>query len=226
MRCFGGFEIAVDGAAVDLGEMRPRAQALLRLLALEHGRAIHRERLIDTLWPGASVTVGARRLQVAISSIRTVLQSALPSGADVVRRTGDSYRLVLPDAAVDVHDVRSVARRGGRRSRSAATHRAARRAAMERYTGELLPEDGSADHVVGERERLRLAAATASCALARDHLSAGQFAEAAAAARRSLELDRYQDSAWQLLVDALTAVRRSVRSAARRAGTPARSGRT
>jgi two-component SAPR family response regulator len=80
-----------------------------------------------------------------------------------------------------------------------------RRNAMERYTGELLPEDGSADHVVGERERLRFAAATTSCAIARDHISAGQFTEATAAARRSLELDRYQDSAWQLLVDALSA---------------------
>jgi DNA-binding SARP family transcriptional activator len=204
VRCLGGFAIAVNGAVVDLADTRPRAQALLRLLALEHGRAIHRERLIDTLWPGASVAIGSRRLQVAISSIRTVLQSALPTGADVVRRAGDSYRLVLPDAAVDVQEFDQLLADAAAES-DPSRRIDLRRSAMERYTGDLLPEEGSADHVVGERERLRLAAATASCAIARDHHGAGQFAEATAAARRSLELDRYQDSAWRLLIDALSA---------------------
>lgn len=42
--CFGGFEIVVDGQPADLHELRPRALALLRLLAVHHDTPIHRER--------------------------------------------------------------------------------------------------------------------------------------------------------------------------------------
>ena len=56
VRCFGGFGIDVDGMAVELGQLRPRARALLRLLALSPDRDVHREHLIDALWPGVDLT--------------------------------------------------------------------------------------------------------------------------------------------------------------------------
>ncbi len=203
--CFGGFEVFVDGRPADLGALRPRALALLRLLALEHDTNVHRERLIDMLWPGAALDVGIRRLQVAVSSVRTALQHAGVADLDAVRRIGDSYRLVLTDADVDVARFEELLAQARRETRNAGRRIELRTRALDLYAGELFPEEGTIDYVVAERERLRLAAADAACALARDHAAGGDLAAASTAARASIRLDRYQDAAWELLADCLAA---------------------
>jgi hypothetical protein len=48
-------------------------------------------------------------------------------------------------------------------------------------------------------------AADAASALARDHTEGGDLAAAGTAARTSIRLDRYQDTAWELLADSLAA---------------------
>ena len=63
------------------------------------------------------------------------------------------------------------------------------------------PEDGPAEYVAGSREHFRLAAGSASAALAQDLRALGRLREALEAARTSVRLDRYQDLAWQLLID-------------------------
>ncbi|HEU5266292.1 MAG TPA: hypothetical protein VFU35_06310, partial [Jatrophihabitans sp.] len=203
--CFGGFQISVDGQPVDLGELRPRALALLRLLVLEHDTNLHRERLIETLWPGAALDAGIRRLQVAISSVRNVLHRTGVSGLDAVRRNGDSYRLVLADASVDVTRFEQLLAAARHERHSVSRRIDLRTSALDLYVGELFPEDGSADHIAAERDRLRVAAADAACELARDHAAQEDLTAAASAARRSLRLDRYQDLAWELLADTLAA---------------------
>jgi len=204
IRCLGGFEIEITGQAVDLGALRPRARALLRLLALSPDRDVHREHLVDALWPGADLTAGTRRLQVAVSSVRQLLEQAGLAGTDVLARHGDAYRLALP--AGSVVDVRSFERglrdadsAAGRGDNSAAA--AARAAALSWYRGDLLPEDGPADHVAAERDRLRLLAAGASATLAQEYRALGRLPEALTVARQSVHLDRYQDLAWELLAD-------------------------
>jgi DNA-binding SARP family transcriptional activator len=202
--CFGGFRIVVDGSPADLGELRPRALALLRILALDYGTSVHRERLIDVLWPGAALDIGTRRLQVGISSIRSALQHCGITDLDAVRRTGDSYRLVLSDAAVDVRqfDELLVA---AKQERHVGSRVLLRTRALDLYTGDVFPEDGSAEHILAERERLRFAAADAAYLLARDHAAQPDLDAACTAARTSLRLDRYQDGAWELLADCLSA---------------------
>lgn len=204
IKCFGGFGLEIDGRPVDLTPLRPRARALLRLLALSPDRDVHREHLVDALWPGTDLTIGTRRLQVAVSSVRQLLEHAGLSGADVLVRRGDAYRLAVP--AGGGTDVRRF-ERGLREATEAAgrgdilASMTARQAALSLYRGDILPEDGPADHVVAERDRLRLAAAAAAAALAQDSRAQGHPRQALAAARMSVQLDRYQDLAWQLLVE-------------------------
>ena len=204
VRCFGGFALEVDGHAVDLGPLRPRARALLRLLALTPDRDVHRELLVDALWPGVDLAVGTRRLQVAVSSVRQLLEHAGLSGSEVLARHGDAYQLAPP--AGSVIDV--VAFEQGMRDAALSASRgdtmasmAAREAALSLYTGDVLPEDGPAEYVVVDRERLRLAAAAAAGAMAQDGRALGHHRQALAAARLSVQLDRFQDLAWQLLVE-------------------------
>jgi DNA-binding SARP family transcriptional activator len=70
------------------------------------------------------------------------------------------------------------------------------------YRGELLPEEGAAEWVVRERDRVRLRAAEACTRLAELHLRAGAPGAAAAAARRGIEIDPYADGSWRLQVTA------------------------
>ena len=55
-------------------------------------RDAHREYLVDALWPGVDLTIGTRRLQVAVSSVRQLLEHNGLSGQDLLRgvatRTG------------------------------------------------------------------------------------------------------------------------------------------
>ena len=204
LRCFGGFGMEIDGATVDFTALRPRARALLRLLALTPDRDVHREYLVDALWPGVDLSIGTRRLQVAVSSVRQVLERGGLSGQDILLRRGDAYRLTLPPGStVDVRDFEQALQHADRavadgNALAGITHR---QAALSLYRGDVLPEDGPAEYVVGERERLRLAAAAAAAVLAQDSHRLGRPGQALAAARQSLQLDRFQDLAWQLLVE-------------------------
>jgi DNA-binding SARP family transcriptional activator len=70
------------------------------------------------------------------------------------------------------------------------------------HAGDLFPEEGPAEWVVGNRERLRLQAAEAGRLLAELLLARGDTDAAAAAAERSVQLDPYRDSSWRLLISA------------------------
>ncbi|HEY5788871.1 MAG TPA: AAA family ATPase [Microlunatus sp.] len=198
LRCLGAFSLRVNGVETDWRALRPKARCLLMLLALHQGRPLHRELLIEALWPEATLSSGVRSLQVAVSSIRHCLAvSGVPG--DPIRRQGDAYELLLPGAAIDVtafqrtiEDARHL-RRG-----DALT---ARQTALDLYLGDLLPEVGPADWVVEDRERLRLLAAGLAAAAAADAVSVADHGVAIDLARRSVTLDACHDPAWRLLIE-------------------------
>jgi DNA-binding SARP family transcriptional activator len=208
LTCLGGFRLevaAADGSArrlVDLTDVRPRARALLRYLALHLGVDVHRERLVDALWPGVPLAAGTRSLQVAVSSLRKAMQAAGLDAAAVLCRQADAYRLELPaGSSADLPDMETevvladAARAEGDRP-AAVRHR---EIALALYAGELLPEEGPAEWVVDERERLRLLATTTATTLARDQRALGRLPDAITAAHRAVQLDPWSDLGWQLL---------------------------
>ncbi|GAA1432236.1 hypothetical protein GCM10009616_21220 [Microlunatus lacustris] len=201
LRCLGSFELTVDGRAVDWHRLRPKARSLLERLALDHGRPVHRERLIDALWPELSTASGTRSLQVAVSSVR---QCLIAAGLDdsSVRRAGDAYALQLPGAVDELREFERLAQFAVRLE-LAADEAAALRArfdALDLYAGELLPEAGPAEWVVGERDRLRSLAAEVAAEAARGALAVGDLHRGVRAARRSLEFEPYHDPSWAVLV--------------------------
>jgi DNA-binding SARP family transcriptional activator len=204
--CLGRFSLELDGVEVDLSAVKPRARALLRLLALHQGRPVHREVLIDALWPEAGAAAGTRSLQVAISALRRVIEpDSARGGSQMLVREGDSYRLALPDpAASDVAEfaaARNVARQAAAGGEGAGA-RTALEQARAAYRGDLLPEDGPAEWVVKPRDQLRLQAVELASAEAGLALDGGDPAGAAAACTWALALDPYQDGLWRLLVRA------------------------
>ena len=150
----GGFAVRIDGRAVPAAEWRRRqAAALVKLLALTPHRTLHREQVIDALWPDAGLDDAAPRLHKAAHYAR--------------RSVGDPRALVLagdtvslfPDAdvAVDAETFERCARQAlaAVDGPGAADVAAAAAAAGDLWGGDLLPEDPYEPWLEGPRDRLR-----------------------------------------------------------------------
>ena len=100
IRLLGGFEVVVGGRPVDAARWtRRRAAALVKLLALAPARTMHREQVIDALWPDDRVDTATPKLHKAAHFAR----KALGDGSAIVLR-GELVAL-FPDAAITVDAV-------------------------------------------------------------------------------------------------------------------------
>ncbi len=91
----GPFEVRTgDGTAVEVPGVRSRA--LLAALALEPGRIVTREKLVDWIWGQQPPADEANALQALVSRLRKVLPGA------VIEADSGGYRLAAPPDAVDV----------------------------------------------------------------------------------------------------------------------------
>ena len=148
IRLLGRFELSVDGAAIpDRRWSRRTAASLVKLLALAPGHRLHREQVIDILWPDDSPADAAPRLHKAAHYARkaTGCRDAIVLRNDVVQ--------LFPTAhvAVDAATFEELA------GRAITDHdRLAARAAADHYGGELLPDDRYEDWAAERRELLRL----------------------------------------------------------------------
>jgi DNA-binding SARP family transcriptional activator len=208
LRCFGEFSIRAGNRVLDCSALRPRARSTFRLLAMNVGQVVHEESIIAALWPDLPPVSARRNLQVAVSAVRGILDTGRePERRSVVERRGGGYVLNLPEGSdSDVLTFSRAIRQwrtgaGGRpghqgRIRSLLT------TALNAYSGELLPEEGQAEWVVAERQRLQFDAADAAVALAELEIGAGNTATASRACRRALQLEPHNDAAWRLLISA------------------------
>ncbi|MEC3954324.1 BTAD domain-containing putative transcriptional regulator [Nocardia sp. CDC153] len=89
-----------DGTPFPIGG--PQVRALLAVLALEAGRVVGRERLIDELYGEQAAGDVGHALQSQVSRLRRALRSGLGEG-EFVESAGAGYRLAAPAEAVDAH---------------------------------------------------------------------------------------------------------------------------
>lgn len=203
LRCFEALEVVIDDAPIDLSTVRPRALSVLRLLALHAGRPVHREVLMEALWPDVDPDAALRSLQVAVSSLRKVMP---PRPAPGIARQGDTYQLELsPDACFDVRNfqqwLNAAAAAMSRGDHRAAFDEASR--AVAAYRGDLLLDEGPADWVVAHRDSLRLEMVRACTIGGEAALQLGMPAEASRMSERGLAVDRYADALWRLQIESL-----------------------
>jgi DNA-binding SARP family transcriptional activator len=143
----GRFDVSVDGRVVPAGAwVRRSASALVKVLSLAPGRSLHREQVLDCLWPGLAPEAARPRLHTATHYARRALghRSAVVLHGDVLS--------LLPDAEVEV-DVALFRRLAqvALRSRTATDVDAA----IAVHTGELLPEDLFEPWTESERDSVR-----------------------------------------------------------------------
>ena len=100
-----------DGRAVPVSGHRVRA--LLILLALDAGRVLPPQRLIERLWPDDRPADAANALQSLVSRLRAALrQAGINHG--VLESSPAGYRLAVPPEAVDAVSFERTAREGSR----------------------------------------------------------------------------------------------------------------
>src|SRR5829696_10365430 len=85
LRLLGPLEVLRDGAEIALGGAKPRA--LLAVLALEPGRVVSVDRLIESLWPARPPETAAHAVQVYVSQLRNAI------GTASISRRGPGYVL-------------------------------------------------------------------------------------------------------------------------------------
>jgi DNA-binding SARP family transcriptional activator len=203
LRCFGGLSATVDGEAIDLSAVKPRVRSLLRLLGAQAGAPVHREVICEALWPEADPLTGLRNLQVAVSSLRRLLEPGVSRGGGaLVVRDGDSYRLALPGSSTcDVAMYRRLLTRALDMSTTdVATAAAGFATAASMLRDGLLPEEGPSDWAETLRERCRAEASATGMQLAERALAAGDPVSASMIATETIGVDRYLDPAWRLLI--------------------------
>jgi DNA-binding SARP family transcriptional activator/tetratricopeptide (TPR) repeat protein len=144
----GGFEVVVAGTPVPSAQWRRRhAAALVKVLALLPGRRLHREQLIDTLWPELTVDEAAPRLHKAAHYARRAL-----GYSDSVVLAGEMVALW---PGVDVQ-VDALVFQAQAEMALAARDAAAGGSAADSYRGDLLPEDPYESWAQDPRDRLRM----------------------------------------------------------------------
>ncbi|HEX7276235.1 MAG TPA: BTAD domain-containing putative transcriptional regulator, partial [Acidimicrobiales bacterium] len=203
VRCFGAFTMEVQGELLDLQGVKPRARSLLRLLVVHHGRLLHWEALVEALWPETSPAAGKRSLQVAVSAIRQLVEPGSSPDSSFLTRVGDAYCLTLPDDAhldIVAFEARNQQSRDAEARGDEGAAVAAMTEALELYRGDLLEEEGPAEWVVKARDHFRATAADVAERLAGAHVAAAAYGAAVRTCQRGLEIDRYRDRLWRLLV--------------------------
>lgn len=208
VECLGGLEIAVDGQRRDLGQLRPLHQDLLRLLVIQPNEWVHRERLIEWLWPESSADKATRNLQVAVSSVRKLLEPDAAAGhSTIITRNGECYRIEVDESASDLCRLRAGLRAAVDALRADDLDGAAEQltTAFAEYRGELVPAAGPADWAVDLRRQLSREIGSAAVRVVEALSGAERVTEATRLAAQATELDPSNDTLWNLAIAAAEA---------------------
>ena len=209
IRAFGGFALSVDGNDVPSTAWQSRvARDVLKMLVANRGRPLHREVLLDRLWPDDESDKAANRLSVALTTIRNALDPERVHGADfAVVADRESVRLDLTNVAVDAEQFLAEATRGLALIRQGHNEQgmALLRLAESRYVGEPFEEQPYAEWVVPIREETHAVYLTIGSTLAAAAAASGDHDAAVRQYLRLLECDEYHEPAHLGLVAALAA---------------------
>ncbi len=184
----GRFAVEVGGRVVPGASWRKRRPVeLLTALALAPGRVLHREELIDRLWPDKDLEAGANNLHRALYDLRRAVNLDLATLDRGVARLAENVW-------VDVEAFE-------RSAASAAPDALAQ--AMELYRGALLPDDPYSDVLGARREALRQRFVDAGLRLAKLLHESGELEPCVTTLRRIVADDPALEIAHQLLMRVL-----------------------
>lgn len=145
IRLLGRFRVEVDGLPIPADAWRHRRGAdLVKLLALAPEHRLHREEVMEFLWPDLGVEAQGANLRKAVYHARRSLD-----GKDAISAEGDVVALwPAGPLSIDAERIETEASR-------ALASGTGLDAVADLFTGDLLPEDRYAGWIESHRQRLR-----------------------------------------------------------------------
>src|SRR5215203_6345124 len=181
LRLLGDFSVSVGDRTMWKGAWRSRkAASLVKLLALAPGHRLHREQVMDLLWPDLGRMAASNNLRQALHTARQALEPDLPADSCYLASQDESL-VLCPGGSlwVDVEAFEQAASTA-RSSREPAAYEAA----LILYAGELLPTDRYEEWADEHRLRLHETYLSLLLGLARLHEERGEYGLAIEALRR------------------------------------------
>jgi DNA-binding SARP family transcriptional activator len=165
---------SINAQGVEAGRWpRRKMKLLIKLLALQPRRQLHRERIQEMLWPTLDADSAANNLYKTIHLVRHALEPDLESGAvsRFIITQGQQIVLQAPGALrIDIDEFQQLAAEALRSDGVAVFQ-----SALSMYEGDLLIEDLYEDWVTERREQLRLLHQELLAELTLRHLSRNEY---------------------------------------------------
>jgi predicted ATPase/DNA-binding SARP family transcriptional activator/DNA-binding CsgD family transcriptional regulator len=148
----GGFGVWVGSRGVSEGVWHlKKAKSLVKVLALARGHALHREQIMDLLWPELGKRAASNNLRGSLHGARRALAADSIVASHYLASKEERVAL-CPEVELWV-DVEAFEEAAASARHSADP--AAYRAAIELYSGELLPEDRYEEWAESRRQELQ-----------------------------------------------------------------------
>jgi DNA-binding SARP family transcriptional activator len=133
----GGFKVSVENRTIEEDTWRLRKAAnLVKLLALSPSHRLHREQVMEALWPDLGTDAASNNLRGTVHTARDILEPNRAANSRYLDLQEQQLTLCPHERLwVDIEAFEAAAT--ARRAKDPAAYRLA----VELYAGELLPED-------------------------------------------------------------------------------------
>ena len=185
---------AGESTLVDRSWNRSKAKALLKILALQRERSLHREQVLELLWPDMDSAAAANNLYKNLHYLRSKFSEYGIEGT-VVGAAGDAI-VLSPEIRLDVEEFR----RQAAEARSEKTNTGLFERAIACYGGGLLPEDLYEDWTEPDRENLHALYIQILMDLGQLYESVGNLEMAVDRLQQLLHVDPVNEEAHRLLM--------------------------
>jgi len=195
MFLLGRFEVrAGDDVIIDQAWHHRKAKVLLKLLAVQRDRALHREQVLDTFWASLDPSAASGNLRKMLFDLRAEF-AARRVPAQVVT-IADDMVVLSPEISLDIDEFRSCARA----ARFARDRLDLYEEAIAIYGGDLLVEDRYAEWTEGLRRELRDLHNDLLIELSQLYAATGKLELAAERLQRLLQADPLNEEANRLMM--------------------------
>jgi len=192
----GKFGLVANGRGIVVDKWKRRqAVTLLKILVTHLDRPVHRERILDCLWPDVDEERGWGRLKVTMYYLRTQLRAS-GVGEDAVQTVGNAYLLRRDAVWVDAENFEKLVTEGRTLESKGRCDDALHcyDKAQSLYRGDYLEQEVYADWCAEERERLSEIYMEMLTRKAECHAQRSEFVEAAQVCRKALVHDPCRES--------------------------------
>lgn len=206
----GAFALAASGKGLNVEHWkRKKAVTVLKCLISNLNKPVHRERLIEWIWPDADPAKSWARLKVTVSYLRQALRDG-GANADIIETKGQAYMLRGDLVWIDSSEFCALVSKGKEllRANDLAGAKKQLEDAESLYRGEFIEDEPYEDWCIIERERLREIHVELLESLAKCYTETGDYTTAARICRSALSSDPCRENFIRTLMESMISIGR------------------